>query len=96
MITLSIILTVVITVSFFIIRNLILRNEKLEDISSIIDIYLHDIEKEIMFFQKFCDKFNIKLHLILQPCLYVTKKKININFKILKQFVINQTNIIFL
>ena len=27
-----------------------------------------------MFFQKFCDKFNIKLHLILQPCLYVTKK----------------------
>ena len=31
MITLSIILTVVITVSFFIIRNLILRNEKLED-----------------------------------------------------------------
>ena len=27
-----------------------------------------------MFFQKFCDKFNIKLHLILQPCLYITKK----------------------
>jgi hypothetical protein len=32
MITLSIILTVVIITSFFIIRNLILRNEKLEDI----------------------------------------------------------------
>ena len=31
MITLSIILAVVITASFFIIRNLILRNEKLED-----------------------------------------------------------------
>ena len=31
MITLSIILAVVITVSFFIIRNLILRNERLED-----------------------------------------------------------------
>ena len=31
MTTLSIILAVVITVSFFIIRNLILRNEKLED-----------------------------------------------------------------
>ena len=31
MITLSIILTVVIITSFFIIRNLILRNEKLED-----------------------------------------------------------------
>ena len=31
MITLSIILAVIITVSFFIIRNLILRNEKLED-----------------------------------------------------------------
>ena len=31
MITLSIILTIVITASFFIIRNLILRNEKLED-----------------------------------------------------------------
>ena len=31
MITLSIILAIVITVSFFIIRNLILRNEKLED-----------------------------------------------------------------
>ena len=31
MITLSIILTVVIVTSFFIIRNLILRNEKLED-----------------------------------------------------------------
>tara|TARA_A100001515_G_C4474499_1_gene177992 strand:+ start:54 stop:302 length:249 start_codon:yes stop_codon:yes gene_type:complete len=31
MITLSIILTVVITSSFFIIRNLILKNEKLED-----------------------------------------------------------------
>ena len=31
MITLSIILTVVITASFFIIRNLILRNERLED-----------------------------------------------------------------
>ena len=31
MIVLSIILTVVLTVSFFIIRNLILRNEKLED-----------------------------------------------------------------
>ena len=31
MITLSIILTIVITVSFFIIRNLILRNERLED-----------------------------------------------------------------
>ena len=34
MITLSIILAVVITVSFFIIRNLILRNEKLEDFIS--------------------------------------------------------------
>ena len=34
MITLSIILTVVITVSFFIIRNLILRNEQLEDFIS--------------------------------------------------------------
>jgi hypothetical protein len=31
MITLSIILTIVITTSFFIIRNLILRNERLED-----------------------------------------------------------------
>ena len=31
MITLSIILTIIITVSFFIIRNLILRNERLED-----------------------------------------------------------------
>ena len=31
MITLSIILAVVITTSFFIIRNLILRNERLED-----------------------------------------------------------------
>ena len=34
MITLSIILTVVITTSFFIIRNLILRNERLEDFIS--------------------------------------------------------------
>ena len=34
MITLSIILTVVVTVSFFIIRNLILKNEKLEDFIS--------------------------------------------------------------
>ena len=32
MITLSIILTVVITVSFFLIRNLIKKNEKLDDI----------------------------------------------------------------
>ena len=31
MITLSIILTIVLTISFFIIRNLILRNERLED-----------------------------------------------------------------
>ena len=31
MITLSIILAIIITTSFFIIRNLILRNEKLED-----------------------------------------------------------------
>ena len=31
MITLSIILTLVITVSFFVIRNLVLRNERLED-----------------------------------------------------------------
>ena len=31
MITLSIILTIVITASFFIIRNLVLRNERLED-----------------------------------------------------------------
>ena len=31
MITLSIILTIVITASFFVIRNLILRNERLED-----------------------------------------------------------------
>ena len=31
MITLSIILTVVVTASFFIIRNLILKNERLED-----------------------------------------------------------------
>ena len=31
MITLSIILTIVLTISFFIIRNLILKNEKLED-----------------------------------------------------------------
>ena len=31
MITLSIILTLVITVSFFIIRNLIIKNERLED-----------------------------------------------------------------
>ena len=34
MITLSIILTVVITASFFIIRNLIIKNEKLEDFIS--------------------------------------------------------------
>ena len=34
MITLSIILTVVIVTSFFIIRNLILKNEKLEDFIS--------------------------------------------------------------
>ena len=34
MIVLSIILTVVLTVSFFIIRNLILRNEKMEDFIS--------------------------------------------------------------
>ena len=34
MITLSIILTIVLTSSFFIIRNLILRNEKLEDFIS--------------------------------------------------------------
>ena len=34
MITLSIILAVVITTSFFIIRNLILKNEKLEDFIS--------------------------------------------------------------
>ena len=34
MITLSIILTLVITVSFFIIRNLIIKNEKLEDFIS--------------------------------------------------------------
>ena len=34
MITLSIILAVVLTVSFFIIRNLILRNEQLEDFIS--------------------------------------------------------------
>ena len=34
MITLSIILAIVITVSFFIIRNLILRNERLEDFIS--------------------------------------------------------------
>ena len=34
MITLSIILTVVITTSFFIIRNLIVKNEKLEDFIS--------------------------------------------------------------
>ena len=34
MITLSIILAVVVTSSFFIIRNLILKNEKLEDIQT--------------------------------------------------------------
>ena len=34
MITLSIILTVVITTSFFIIRNLIIKNERLEDFIS--------------------------------------------------------------
>ena len=34
MITLSIILAIVVTTSFFIIRNLILRNEKLEDFIS--------------------------------------------------------------
>ena len=34
MITLSIILTLVITASFFIIRNLIIKNEKLEDFIS--------------------------------------------------------------
>ena len=34
MITLSIILTIVITTSFFIIRNLIVKNEKLEDFIS--------------------------------------------------------------
>ena len=34
MITLSIILTVVLTVSFFIIRNLIVKNERLEDFIS--------------------------------------------------------------
>ena len=34
MITLSIILAVVVTVSFFIIRNLILKNERLEDFIS--------------------------------------------------------------
>ena len=34
MITLSIILTIVITVSFFIIRNLVLKNEQLEDFIS--------------------------------------------------------------
>ena len=34
MLTLSIILTVVVITSFFVIRNLILRNEKLEDIQT--------------------------------------------------------------
>ena len=34
MITLSIILTIIITTSFFVIRNLILKNEKLEDFIS--------------------------------------------------------------
>ena len=34
MITLSIILTILITTSFFVIRNLILKNEKLEDFIS--------------------------------------------------------------
>ena len=34
MITLSIILAVIITVSFFVIRNLIIKNEKLEDFIS--------------------------------------------------------------
>ena len=34
MITLSIILTVVVITSFFIIRNLVLKNEKLEDIQT--------------------------------------------------------------
>ena len=34
MITLSIILTLVITVSFFVIRNIIMKNEKLEDFIS--------------------------------------------------------------
>ena len=34
MITLSIILTIIITVSFFIIRNLIIKNERLEDFIS--------------------------------------------------------------
>ena len=34
MITLSIVLTIVITVSFFIIRNLVLKNEQLEDFIS--------------------------------------------------------------
>ena len=34
MITLSIVLTIIITVSFFIIRNLIIKNERLEDFIS--------------------------------------------------------------
>lgn len=59
-------------------KKILKRNEKIEDINSVINIYLNDIKKEITFFQNFCDKFNIKLHLILQPSLYVTKKKFSI------------------
>ena len=42
MITLSIILTVVVIVSFFIIRNLTLRNEKLEDIRTEYESFITD------------------------------------------------------
>ena len=55
-------------------KKILKRNEKFDDMNISIDNYLNDIKKEITFFQNFCDRFNIKLHLILQPSLYVTKK----------------------
>lgn len=59
------------------IKKIKIRNEKNEDSNNLINIYLGDLKKELIFFQNFCDKFNIKLHLILQPSLYVTKKKLS-------------------
>ena len=57
MITLSITLAIVLTVSFFIIRNLILRNEKLEDFIAkqseainYCDQRLKEIDKRIIFY----------------------------------------------
>ena len=67
MITLSIILTVVVITSFFIIRNLVLKNEKLEDIQTEYENFIIKQNEAIQACEERLNQIDDKLPILTRP-----------------------------